>query len=252
MAFSFYWIQIINDAPNNANSTAATVEYIETGINVMSDLFKESHLSLVQAYDYGPNLTAIANISAPFNSTEWVREYTTIATDLGYGVSNAIFIKFGIEGPVQDPSVHLTQAQTFEVLANVFSTVFAYIYIAAGSFVLALAVLYWFGKTNKSLAEWYAIGMRVALGLGLCAFCAISFVNSPASDDFTFSAWPLPIVTLMYFIGKPTLPHPGSQEISGETLKDFSFLLVVTLRTTLTTPHLHSHLARQSDLVALK
>lgn len=188
------------------------MDYIEVGISVMSDLFKESHLSLVQAYDYGPNLTAIANISAPFNSTEWQRQYGIIATDLGYGVSNAIFTKFGIEGPVEDPSVHLTPVQKFEALANVFGTVFTYIYIAAGSFVLALAVLYWFGKTNKSLAEWYAIVMRVFLGLGICAFCAINFVTSEASDRFTFSAWPLPIVTIMYFIGESTLILPGLQK----------------------------------------
>lgn len=178
------------------------VNYLETGILVIEDLFKESHLHLAQAYDYQHNLTSISNITAPFNSPAWNAEFTPLIMDLAFGVINAIFTKFGIEGPEQDESVHLTESERFDALANVFATVFAYVYIAAGAFIIMLGVLYWFGKTRKSLAEWYAILIRVVLGILLCAFCAIGFTDGPASDGFTFSAWPIPVIMFMYGLGK--------------------------------------------------
>ena len=184
------------------------VDYLETGILVIEDLFKESHTDLAHAYNYHHNLTSISNISAPFNTPAWTAQFTPLIQDLAFGVVNAIFTKFGIEGPEQDESIHMTESERSEALANVFSTVFAYVYIAAGSFAILLGVLYWFGKTRKSLAEWYAILIRVIFGLGLCGFCAIAFTDGGASDGFTFSAWPIPTIMFTYGVGK-YLNHQG-------------------------------------------
>ncbi|KIV91713.1 hypothetical protein, variant [Exophiala mesophila] len=192
------WIDYVNNIPASINSTSEMVEYLETGILVIEDLFKESHTDLAHTYNYHHNLTSISNISAPFNTPAWNAQFTPLLQDLAFGVVNAIFTKFGIEGPEQDETIHMTESERSEALANVFSTVFAYVYIAAGAFAMLLGVLYWFGKTRKSLAEWYAILIRVIFGLGLCGFSAIAFTDGGASDGFTFSAWPIPVIMFTY------------------------------------------------------
>ena len=157
---------------------------------------------LEKTYDYRQNLTSLANVTALYNSDKWSEQTGPILVDLWLGVDNAIFEYFGIETPepAKQPNGIETAARLSASL-NYFEAVFAYFYIAAGAFLLMLGVLYWFGKTEKSIGEWLSILVRSVFGICLTMFCLFSFANNTAVDGFTSSFWPIPVVMIAYFIG---------------------------------------------------
>ncbi len=158
-----------------------------------------------KSYDYRQNLTSLANITALYSSDKWTEETGPILTDLWLGVDNAIFEYFGIDTP--EPAKQKDGIETAARLAasiNVFEAVFAYFYIAAGAFLLILGVLYWFGKTEKSIGEWLSILVRSVFGICITMFCLFSFTDDAAGDGFTSSFWPVPVVAIAYFIGMST------------------------------------------------
>jgi hypothetical protein len=82
------------------------------------------------------------------------------------------------------------------------NNVFNYFYIASGVLLIALAVMYWFGKTHKLRGEYVSIAIRAFVGTGL-TFACLSDWYGPfnAQFGFLFSAWHIPIVMVSYFIG---------------------------------------------------
>jgi hypothetical protein len=184
------------------NTTLGLAQYLEDGINNIDGWNKQSQLA--QFYNYNYNLTSLRNITiTPFNSTQWQDEAYPILTDLLYGIFNAIFHQFGVEGPEpHDHNVHQTLTQKTDALMNVFGTVFVYFYIAAGSFLIVLATLYWFGKTQKSLGEWLSILLRSLVGIGIGLLCLFSFSDGHEGSAFIFSTWQIGVVVIAYFIGK--------------------------------------------------
>ncbi|KAK5058917.1 hypothetical protein LTR84_011181 [Exophiala bonariae] len=202
MLFSVALSNLVENIPDSVNTTLGLAQYLEDGINTIDGWNKQSQLA--QFYDYNYNLTSLRNITiTPYNSTQWWDEADPILSDLVNGVATAIFNQFGVEGPeTHDHSVHETLQQKTEALKNVFGTVFVYFYIAAGSFLLVLATLYWFGKTQKSLGEWLSILLRSLVGIGIGLLCLFSFSDTDAADAFILSTWQIGVVVIAYFIGK--------------------------------------------------
>lgn len=176
--------------------------YLENGINTIDGWNKQNQLA--QFYNYHNNLTSLSGLEGmPFNSTQWRDEAIPILTDLLYGVFNSIFEQFGVEGPhLPNHGAQQSLITKANSLMNIFSTVFVYFYIAAGCLLIALAVMYWFGKTQKTLGEWLSILLRVVAGLGLATLCLFSFTSGEATNGFIFSSWQIPIVMICYFVGK--------------------------------------------------
>lgn len=202
MSFRVAWTNVYNVIPDTINSTQGLVQHLEDGIKAIDGWNKQSQLA--RFYDYHRNLTSLSNITVtPYNSTEWQAEAYPILTDLLYGVFNAIFQQFGVEGPEShDHDANESLDDKTNALVNVFGTVFIYFYIAAGSLLVVLAILYWFGKTNKTLGEWLSIILRTVVGIGLALLCLFSFSDSAASQHLLFSSWPVGIVVICYFVGK--------------------------------------------------
>jgi hypothetical protein len=198
-------VDVYQDAPDSINSTESLVAYLEAGISRIDGWNKQNQLA--RFYNYQNNLTALSNITiTPYNSTQWQDEAYPILTDLLYGVFNAIFEQFGIEGPEPpDHDVHESLPAKTDALMNVFGTVFIYFYIAAGFFLIALAIMYWFGKTQKTLGEWLSILLRTVVGVGLTLLCLLSLLPGRPSDNFVFSYWQIPIVVIAYFFGKSSI-----------------------------------------------
>ena len=62
---------------------------------------------------------------------------------------------------------------------------------------MLLAVLYWFGKTKKSRAEWLSIGVRFVAGVGVTMIAVgVWYGNS----NFIVSPWPIPTVMIAFFV----------------------------------------------------
>lgn len=196
-----------NDVPDSIRSTESLVAYLKDGINKIDSWNKQNELA--QFYNYHHNLTSLSNITiTPYNSTQWQHEAYPILTDLLYGVFNAIFEQFGVEGPhLPDHGANESLQQKTDSLMNVFATVFVYFYIAAGFFLIALAVVYWFGKTQKSLGEWLSILLRTVVGVGLAILCLFGFTSGTPTDNFIMSSWQIPVVVIAYFFGKSLISN---------------------------------------------
>jgi hypothetical protein len=111
-----------------------------------------------------------------------------------------VFENFGIQGQENIGNESLDDKEQAEW--TVFDTVFNYFYIASGVLLIALAVMYWFGKTHKLRGEYVSIAIRAIVGTGL-TFACLSDWYGPfnAQFGFLFSAWHIPIVMVSYFIG---------------------------------------------------
>ena len=85
---------------------------------------------------------------------------------------------------------------------------YLYFFIAAGAALLVLAVLLWLGRKKTSAAEWGCVGVRVAIGTGLClsTLMLVTTNDQPGSVDafdvFVASGWLLPTVVLCYGFGR--------------------------------------------------
>jgi hypothetical protein len=180
------------------NSTEEIQQYTEDAIHALGDLFRITSIDEIYV-NWQDHVAAIGNISAPFRSAEWSTSFQQVLRDIELGGVNAIFINFDVE----IAETH-EDSEVAEVTAagDRFNTVFIYFYISAGAFLLVLGMLYWFGKTRKTRGEWLSILLRTIFGLGIVAFCATTFVNSDAAQNFTFSSWPVVVVGIGYFIGK--------------------------------------------------
>ena len=83
---------------------------------------------------------------------------------------------------------------------TIITSAFLYFFISAGAALLILATLLWLGKKKTSGAEWGCVGVRVAIGTGLCLITLMSVTDD--GDNFVLSGWLLPTVVLCYGFGR--------------------------------------------------
>ena len=79
------------------------------------------------------------------------------------------------------------------------SPALTYFYIAAGCFLIILAVMYCLGKKRKSNEEYVSIVVRVVAGIGITL--TVPPLYSDLNDNFLGSPWLIPVVMLGYFVG---------------------------------------------------
>ena len=97
---------------------------------------------------------------------------------------------------------------------HVITTAYLYFFIAAGVALLILAALLCLSRKNTARAEWGFIGVRCAVGTGLCLSTLMlkQSNDDPGQDDnwgsFVNSGWLLPTVVLCYALGMPPTVSP--------------------------------------------
>ena len=85
---------------------------------------------------------------------------------------------------------------------------YLYFFVAAGAALLVLALLLWLGRKKTSATEWGCVGVRAAIGTGLCLSVLMLVTayndngNGDAFDVFVGSGWLLPTVVLCYGFGR--------------------------------------------------
>jgi fatty acid desaturase len=76
-----------------------------------------------------------------------------------------------------------------------------YFFIAAGFFLIILAVLYAIGKKQKTPGEFASIAVRVFAGIGLTMACLAQWYSvGDASVYFIMGPWPIPMTMLAFFV----------------------------------------------------
>jgi len=196
--FDIYWWTLyygVLDATYTSNSELITS--IKQAIEDLGEKFKADNLA--EVYDYNQNLTSISTLD--FNSTDWSNRTADIVNDIWYGIQNAIFSNFGIDGAEAPAGHEETAVEVGNAYFNTVDTALAYFYISAGCFLIILAVMYWFGKTHKSRGEYVSIAVRVVAGIGIMLTLIANYTSGQSSDNFVISPWLIPVVMLGYFVG---------------------------------------------------
>jgi len=114
-----------------------------------------------------------------------------------------LFENFNVDLPDDESTSGLSAEETLLAHISVFFTVYLYYLIAGGCLLIVLGVLYWFGKTHKSRWEYGSIAVRISAGIGL-SLVSISYLFSTSGNLF-MSPWMIPMVVIIYFIGKAPL-----------------------------------------------
>ncbi|KAJ9635620.1 hypothetical protein H2204_005794 [Knufia peltigerae] len=178
-------------ATDMVSSTNAEVAgYIEKQLKTFVHHFKNETLFRLDVESFiNSSLTDIRQLPANDSSG---RNDTIVG--IRDDMFNLVFGAFGIEVNQEDT--------TWDPQLSIFDTVIFYYYLAAGVFVILLAVLYSFGKTNKSRGEWFSAVLRLVVGIGLCTTTPALVLRSDKSSTrgFVFSAWTVTVVMLVYFV----------------------------------------------------
>jgi hypothetical protein len=152
----------------------------------------------LDSYNY---TSGAANFSRlDFATTEGVDKAEELYNEMLTKVAVFLFENFNVERPQDVSSTGLSELGKLEVLISVFVTVYLYYIIAGGCLLIVLGVLYWFGKTHKSRWEYGSIVIRIAVGIGL-SLVSISYLFNTSINLF-MSPWMIPMVVIIYFIGK--------------------------------------------------
>lgn len=182
------------------DSFATAQDYAQSFLTNLTDFdntFKT--MALLDSYNY---TAAALNITHLNISTDaGYNEAYNIYADMWTAVEVFLFENFKVETP-SSLSATASEADKNAALADVFWTVFIYYMIAAGSLLIVLGILYWFGKTNKSKWEFGSIAVRVTVGISL-TLVTISTMYMTGLYLF-WSPWMIPMVVIIYFIGKAT------------------------------------------------
>lgn len=179
------------------SNTAGVIQFVRQGIENVAASFKDDNL----LYAYDRNITAIEDVKYKFGSEKYNVAVGQIINDIWYDMERVAFNSFGVEAP----EAQQTQGQYAQsnALYEIFNEVWVYFFIAGGSFLIILAVMYWFGKTHKSRGEWYSIAVRAIAGVGLVLGCLNNWVNYyTSSANFVNSPWPMLTMMLGYFVGE--------------------------------------------------
>ena len=184
------------------DSSEAVVEAVKKIIEDFGANFKGE--SFEKQFNSTEPLTELANLGkeVQFTSDEWKANASDILDTIYVEVSNSIFKNFGVEPPEKkgraassgDP--YDASSDESDDLFNVFQTVYTYFPIAAGVFLFLLAILFWFGKTHKSRAEWASIAVRAVAGIGL-SMMALVYYAGPYDSSVGFVYGPWAVVTVM-------------------------------------------------------
>jgi hypothetical protein len=195
-------------------SAEAVVEYVNKSIETISTYFKPGTLDEYMNYNTTDGCETITSPELKFDSPDWVGNASNIIYEIFIGVENAFFSSFQIEAPERENShggetsnESAADAEFDESLSennavyNIFVTVYEYFPIAAGVFLIILAILFWFGKTKKTRGEWGSIGVRAFFGSGLTLMALGPYFGPESSSDaFFYGPWAIPTVMLCFFV----------------------------------------------------
>ena len=177
------------------NNTEQVIEYVNYGIRNVSYAFKNQ--DLLTAYQY--NITQIRDAPYKFGTEKYDDYVGEICASIWFSMERVAFETFGVEVP--ESSSGKGEFAESAALLDVFNQVWVYFFIAAGTFLVVLAIMYWFGKTHKSRGEYFSIAVRVVAGIGLALGCLENWVDyTTSSANFVYSPWPLLTVMFGYLV----------------------------------------------------
>jgi hypothetical protein len=180
------------DTDYSANTTIFVDRLSQTMIEFDLRFKKEIIPDFTSQYEAIKDL----NITVPAESEQiWA-----IVADIYNSITSWVFKLFGFKLSEELLKKAKTTYEHADAIFQAFYTVFVFFLISAGSVLILLGVLYWFGKSHKSRGEIGSVFIRVFAGLGLALIS--TSVYTSAADKLLGSAWMIPLVVLVFLIGK--------------------------------------------------
>lgn len=197
-------------------------EYLQRALDDLGTVIKNDK-SLDSTFNATLLLSAIKKFPENETSPEWSPQASesafVLVGMLFSGVEAYILEHFGVTGPDAPPLSDwieggdealagvpsnfvslVTASAEVEPLWNVVNTVFVYFPIAAGAFLLLLAVMYHLGKRKKSRDEAWSILLRLVMGLVLAVGYTLILYYVDLDWKLKDSVWPIGVVSFAFFI----------------------------------------------------
>jgi hypothetical protein len=209
----FVWRLKPADMANPGAAFATSADFIN---NLNSSMWRiEAQFkskSWKDTYNWNLDLNTIANLSTTyrFKSPQWNNAtspiigkiYNTASVFIFEAHSETLYKMLAVVPSAKDPAA-LTRTYA------VFDVVILYFYIGAGSMLLLLATMYWFGKLHKSKYEFGEMINRTMVGFVLALVGIIGVLSNKTEYGFKFSAssWIIPIAVFAFLAGKHPFSH---------------------------------------------
>ncbi|KAK5056738.1 hypothetical protein LTR84_012270 [Exophiala bonariae] len=196
------------DAPSTSfANNSAFVTYLNDSMWKISDHFKS--YKLAEEYDWTLNLTSIINIAddTTFNGGVYTSEIAPIVDEMFDYAENFVFKAHdaSMSKMIKVSTTKASSSAAHDSLASmyeIYDVVTLYFYIGAGTTLLLLSAMYWFGKPHHTRSEAGGPIVRVIVGsLLIGSGCLGVFVDTGTTGyKFQQSTLLIPVVAIAYLV----------------------------------------------------
>ena len=150
------------------------------------------------------DLEKLGKPKAAYGTDAWTKEVGPTIQKMKDYYEYFVYQNFAAEGPYYSLKKEEDYGKRVQLYEDGFKFTMIYYYIAAGTLLVILAFLYWFGRTKLTRTEWYSVGIRLFAGLCLPVMIVSPLLEKADPTDssfrFEFSYLLIPIVTLGYLL----------------------------------------------------
>jgi hypothetical protein len=192
-------------SPGLAFATSAEfINNLNASMYKIDNQFKSK--SWKSSYNWNTDLATIANISSTydFKSSQWnnatepiiKKIFNAASVFIFEAHSETLYKMLAVVPSAKDPQALVRTYAVFDV-------VILYFYVGAGSMLLLLATMYWFGKLHKTKYEFGEMINRTLIGFVLIMVGIVGVLADKSEYGFKFAAssWVIPSVVFGFLIG---------------------------------------------------
>jgi hypothetical protein len=193
-----YVVGVADNLSTDAVTSAQLVSDLKETFQTVADRF-----TLIPEPDFSEQYNQLMALNITNNSNnQTYNQAVDIVAEMISETYVWVFENLGVEVP-KNAADAKTGDEKLQAILSVFGTVFLYFFIAAGSTLILLSVMYYFGKTHKNRGELASIVFRFVIGVGLTLITTMwAAPGQTVLWNFIVSPWILPTVTLSYGLGE--------------------------------------------------
>lgn len=201
----------VRPGPDGAPSTSfadnsAFVSYLNDSMWQISDYFKA--YTLADEYDWTVNITSINDIvqNTTFNSADYSSAIAPIVDEMFDYAENFVFKAHDATMSkmikVSTSKASASAHDSLDSMYEIYDVVTLYFYVAAGTTLLLLSAMYWFGKPHHTRSEAGGPIVRVIIGSLLIGSGCLAVYADTGTTGYKFqqSTLLIPIVAVAYLV----------------------------------------------------
>jgi hypothetical protein len=191
----------VEDFQNSYNTTTLGINGTRIAQALNKTLISSQTTAMCQStiaatFNYTPILTQIRHLN--LTNEQELEKLSLLLHEAWKALSVSVLTTYELTVP-EDVGSSISISRT--TIATLFSTTFLFFFIAGGSVLVFLNVLYWVGKQHNAKVEMRLIIFETLAGIGL-GLVAVVRTNGDAFKSFILSPWPIQTMVFMYFTGE--------------------------------------------------